>query len=136
MTHWKSLMDRKYLFAFDLEGKDRTLTIERVVAGELEGEKGRKTKKPLCYFAESKSGKPLALNATNSKAIAKLYGNDIEGWVGKRITLYPTTTEMGGETVECIRVRTRVPPEPRGRSVEPAPNETQAPEPREPGSDG
>ena len=126
-------MDRKFLFAFDLEGKDRTLTIDRVEAGELEGEKGRKSKKPLCYFVESKSGKPLALNATNCKAIAKLYGADIEGWAGQRITLYPTTTEMGGETVECIRVRPRKPP---ARNERPAAAETAPVDPPEPGSDG
>lgn len=153
MTHWKSLMDRKYLFAFDLGGKERTLTIDRVVGGELEGEKGRKTKKPLCYFKESQSGKPLALNATNSKAIAKLYGNEIEEWIGKRITIYPTVTEMNGESVECIRVRPRVPAEKAKAQEFPGwkpPNSVPAdapidrpdhsdagdPEPPEPGSNG
>src|SRR6185369_13027081 len=122
VPHWKSMTDRKFLFAFDLGGKDVTLTIERIEAGELEGEKGRKSKKPLCYFREAKSGKPLALNATNCKAIAKLYGNDTDGWAGQRITIYPTTTEMGGETVECIRVRPR---KPTGRAS--APTEQPAP---------
>lgn len=103
------MVDRDYMFAFDLQGKDVTVTIDRVVAGELTGQGGRKSKKPLCYFRESKSGKPLALNATNCKTIAAMYGNDTDGWVGKRVTLYPTTTQMGGETMECIRVRPQVP---------------------------
>lgn len=140
-THWKSLTDRKYLFAFDLNGKDVTLTIERVVGGELEGEKGRKTKKPLVYFRESKSGKPLALNATNCKTIAKLYGNEVEGWAGKRITIYPTMTEMSGEQVDCIRVRPRIPAE-RAAKNEPLPDvpsdhsDVGDPEPPEPGANG
>lgn len=104
-------MDRIYLFAFDLQGKDVTLTIENVTAGELTANGGRKSKKPLCHFKEGKEKKPLALNATNCKAIANLYGNDTAGWIGKRITIYPTTTEMAGETVECIRVRPAVPKE-------------------------
>ena len=29
----------------------------------------------------------------------------IEDWIGKKIELYPSTTQMGGKTVECIRVR-------------------------------
>ena len=108
-THWKSMMERDFMFAFDLQGKDVTVTIDRVVGGELTGPGGKKSKKPLCYFKESKSGKPLALNSTNCKAISAMYGNDVEAWAGKRVTLYPTTTQMGSETVECIRVRPKVP---------------------------
>ena len=109
MAHWKSLMDREYLYAFDLQGKDVTLTIERVAGGDLTGPGGKKSKKPLCYFKESKSGKPLALNSTNCRAISSMYGNDTDGWIGKRVTLYPTVTQFGGEEVECIRIRAKVP---------------------------
>lgn len=125
MGHWKSLMDRDFMYAFDLQGKDVTVTIDRVVGGELTGPGGKKSKKPLCYFRESKSGKPLALNATNCKCIAQLYGNDTDEWIGKRITLYPTTTQMGGETCDCIRVRPKIPAG-KGEAAAPA----------EPGSDG
>lgn len=107
MPHWKSYMDRDYIFAFDLNGKDVIVTIAKVVAGELTGQGGRKSKKPVLFFEGKERG--LALNATNSKAIAALYGNYTEKWIGKRITLYPTTTQMGGETVECIRVRPTAP---------------------------
>ena len=127
MAHWKSMQDREFMYAFDLDGKDRTVTIDRVVAGELTGTGGKKSKKPLCYFRESKSGKPLALNATNCKSIAAMYGNDTDGWIGKRITLYPTTTQMGGEQMECIRVRNRVPDDKPGKPEQPA---------REPGAEG
>ena len=109
MPHWKSMMDREYMFAFDLKGKDVTVTIERVSAGELTALGGRKSKKPLCWFKEGREKKPLALNSTNCKAIAAMYGNDTEQWIGKRIVIYPTTTQMAGETVECIRVRPQIP---------------------------
>jgi hypothetical protein len=112
-----------------------------VHGGELVGPGGKKSKKPLCYFRNVP--KPLGLNATNCKTIAALYGNDTDGWVGKRITLYPTTTQMGGETVECVRVRPRVPPAatPRnGRPQDEGPREEASdagdPEPPEPGSGG
>jgi hypothetical protein len=107
MPHWKSMMDRDYIFAFDLNGKDVTVEITRVIAGELVSNGGRKTKKPVAFFKGKEKG--LALNSTNCKTIAALYGNDTTTWVGKRITLYPTTTTMGGDTVECIRVRPRAP---------------------------
>jgi len=101
------MMDRDYIFAFDLQGRDVTVTIEKVTAGELTALGGRKSKKPICYFRGKQ--KPLALNSTNCKTIAALYGNDTEAWIGKRITLYPTTTQMAGETCECIRVRPSIP---------------------------
>lgn len=106
-THWKSMTDRDFIFAFDLNGKDVTVEIEKVVAGELTSTGGRKTKKPVVYFKDKAKG--LALNATNAKTIASLYGNYVEKWVGQRVTLFPTTTQMGGETVECIRIRPSVP---------------------------
>lgn len=105
MPHWKSMMDRDYIFAFDLEGKDVVVEIARVAPGELVSTGGRKTKKPVAFFKGKQKG--LALNATNCKTIAAMFGNDTTAWVGKRITLYPTTTTMGGDTVECIRVRPR-----------------------------
>lgn len=107
MPHWKSMMDRDFIFAFDLNGKDVTVTIARVEAGTLMSTGGRKAKKPVVYFEGKDKG--LALNSTNCKTIAALYSNYTEKWVGKQITLFPTTTQMGGETVECIRVRPTLP---------------------------
>lgn len=140
MPHWKSMMDRDYLFAFDLQGKDCTVTIAKVTGGEIKGTGGKKSKKPLCYFRESKDQRPLGLNATNCKAIAAMYGNDTAGWIGKRITIYPTTTSFGSETVDCIRVRPGVPTgkEKSGELATAPPPETDAPlstEDRQPGED-
>lgn len=108
MPHWKSMFDDSdMLFAHDLQGRDVTVEIEKVYKGELTGEKGRKTKKP---FVKIKGrDKKLALNKTNGRTVAKLYGTDTAAWVGKLITLFPTTTEFGGETVDCIRIRPTVP---------------------------
>jgi hypothetical protein len=103
VAHWKSLMERDYMFAFDLQGKEWTLTIREVKGGTVVGEGGKKSKKPICWF--EKAEKPLALNSTNCKAIAGMYGNDVSAWVGKQVTLYPTTTTFGKETVDCIRIK-------------------------------
>jgi hypothetical protein len=55
--------------------------------------------------------KGFALNATNGKTIASLYGNIVEAWSGKKITLYKSMTRspQGDGDVECIRVRPTVP---------------------------
>lgn len=107
MPDYRSMYDRDYLAAFDLGGKDVTVTISRVEGKELTGQGGRKAKKPVIWFEGKDKG--MALNKTNGKTIAAMYSNDTTAWVGKRITLYPTTTSMGGETVDCLRIRPKVP---------------------------
>jgi hypothetical protein len=105
MTHWKKLMDPKdWLFAFDLEGRDVTVTITHVVGGELTGEHNKKSKKPVAHLKGTK--KKLALNVTNCKTIQQLTGTgEVEEWKDLRVTLFPTTTNFGGDTVDCIRIR-------------------------------
>jgi hypothetical protein len=107
MSDYRGMFDREYLGAWDVAGRDYTLEITRVVVAELTGEGGRKNKKSVVYFKEAQKG--LALNKTNARTIAGLYGNDTRAWVGKRVTLFATTTTFGRETVECIRIRPEVP---------------------------
>lgn len=109
MAHYKSMMDPKeFLQAFDLQGRDVTLEIAAVAAGELIGEAGRKTRKPMISFKGTT--KKLAANSTNCKAIVALYGSaETNDWIGKRITLFPTTCDFGGKTVDAIRIRPSIP---------------------------
>lgn len=110
MPHYKFMFDDNgMLYAHNLKGKDATLTIKRVAAGKVIGEKARETKKPIVEFEET--DRKFVLNKTNGKIIAAMYGTDADKWTGKRVTLYPTTTNMGGEVVECIRARQTVPAE-------------------------
>jgi hypothetical protein len=101
------MFDSDYLYAFHLQGREVTVEIERVKGGEVTGSGGKKTRKPVCYFKGK--AKPLALNKTNCKAIAGMYGTDTAKWVGRCVTIYPTTTSFGNETVDCIRVKPGVP---------------------------
>jgi hypothetical protein len=89
-----------YIKASDLQGGDRNVVIRAV---EVEGVGRDKDQKPVLYFQGKEKG--LVLNKTNANAISKLYGSDTANWLGKAIVIYPTETEFGGETVECIRVR-------------------------------
>lgn len=104
-TDYRTLFDRDYIGHFDLLGKDVTVTISKVVGGQLTAMGGRKSKKPIVYFEGKEKG--LICNKTNSKTIAAMYGNFVESWVGKKITLYTSMTRSpdGGEDVECIRIR-------------------------------
>lgn len=117
MSDYRSMYDRDYIYAFDLNGRDHVVIIARVQAGELTAAGGRKSKKPIIFFEGKEKG--FALNKTNGKTIAAMYGNDTTEWLGKRIVIFPTTTSMGGETVDCIRVRPRPPADDRGQARRP-----------------
>ena len=129
----RKLFDKEYLYAYDLEGKDVTVVIESVKGGTLVGTGGKSNKKPVLRFKGKE--KALALNITNARVIAGLYGGfDAELWINKSITLYPTTTTFGAQTVDCIRVR---PMKPKGRNgSEPTTPAAPVTEPREPGEEG
>jgi hypothetical protein len=89
--------------AYELGGKDVTLRIKSVTSESVDSNKGDKKRKVIIAFDGAK--KPFLSNTTNNKTIASLYGTDTSGWVGKYVTLYPTTTSAFGEVVDCLRVR-------------------------------
>lgn len=133
MTDYRAMFDSEYVGSWDLQGNDATVTIAKVTAGSVVGESGRKAKKPIIFFENRDKG--LLCNKTNAKTIAAMYGNDTREWVGKRITLFPTQTQMGNETKDCIRIRPRIPADrpmtrANGRATTAAPPEQPAlPEP-------
>ena len=109
-THWRDLFDPSpWLYESDLKGHDVTVTICKVEAGELQkAGTTKKERKPVLHF-EGKS-KKLALGKTMTKTVAKLYGPYVQGWIGKKITLFCTVTDAFGEKdVPCIRIRPEVP---------------------------
>jgi hypothetical protein len=127
------MYDSTHLFAFHLQGKPAIVEIERVEAGTLKGKDGKEDRKPLVYF-RGKS-KPLALNRTNGASIAGMYGKETRAWVGKRVELFPTTTQAFGAVHDCIRIR----PKPPGKDAQPSAYDESVTPPtdaeRDPGSD-
>lgn len=109
-TDYRAFFDSKVLRVWHLAGAEKTLTIEKVkvLTTEMSGEK---KKQPELCFKGIKL--PFALNKTNAATIAQLYGNAPRDWIGKRVTLYPTTTQFGRNTVDCVRVK---PEKPKGKS--------------------
>ncbi len=90
-----------YIKASDLGTNQPVVTIDRV---EREQVGKAKDNKAVLYFEGKTKG--LVLNKTNANKIIELTGSAVtEEWNGQRIRLYATTTEFGGETVECIRVK-------------------------------
>lgn len=105
----RQMFDSAYIGAWDLQGKDATVTIARVVAGELaKAGTSKKDKAPIMYFEGKDKG--MVLNKTNMRIIASLYGGfKVKQWIGKPITLFATTCQFGPNTVDCIRVKNQLP---------------------------
>jgi hypothetical protein len=94
----------KYLKAEDLEGANVTVTIEEVNREEVGPKKELKL---VISFANTR--KKMVLNKTNAATIAKLYGEETDEWLGKRIILYSKDTEFQGEMVLALRVSLQKP---------------------------
>lgn len=106
-THWKKLVNPLYIGAYSLNpNEDLIVKIEHVGREIVTSNGGKKEE---CTVATLENQKPMILNATNSKTIAKLYGSYIEDWAGKYIQLYASKTMLAGENVECLRIRPLAP---------------------------
>ncbi len=99
------LFPSKFLKADDLDGHEVECAIHEIRVEDLTGD-GRE-RKPVLYFEGKDKG--LVLNKTNSMVIAGSYGEDTDGWQGKPVVLYGTTTQFQGKLVPCIRIRTKAP---------------------------
>ena len=112
LTHWREFFKSDFFGACDLApGEERTLTIKSV--GRKEVPVPNSSKKDLCLVAEFRESKtkPMVLNVTNSKAMAKIFGTPhIEQWAGRRIQVYQSVTKFKGEEVDCLRIRPKEPP--------------------------
>ena len=89
----------RFLKAADLKGQPVQLVIK-----DFGTEKMPDGNNKACLYFR-KTDKILVLNKTNANKIADIYGDETDEWIGKEVTLYPTTTEMQGREVEAIRVR-------------------------------
>ena len=110
LTHFKKLINPDYLGAYSLmdgEVHELNVVIQKVENKAITGADG---KEETCTVATLKDQKPMILNVTNQKAIAKALGTPyVEQWYGKTVTLYVAKVRAFGETVEALRVRDKAP---------------------------
>jgi len=103
MGHYRLMYPSEYLNAADLHDKEVKATIETVKVEEVPGVDGKKAPKPVITFKGAHKRWPLP--KTCAKLIAKAFGPDTDKWVGKAITLFPTTCQAFGQETECVRVK-------------------------------
>ena len=93
----------KWLKPIDLKGQPCVLEIE---SAKLESRKfnGKEQTKLVLYFTGT--NKDLTVNATNFDSLVEITGeSDSDNWKGHTIEVYPSTVEVEGKTVDCIRIR-------------------------------
>lgn len=105
-----------YLKATDLQGRNVTVSIERVVMEDI----ARGEQKPVLYFAGKEKG--IVLNKTNANTIADAYGDETDQWAGKSLVLFEALVDYQGRSVPAIRMRSPQPKdEPRQTPPPPDP---------------
>lgn len=108
-THFKKLQNPDFLGTYALdEGKDMVLTIDYVRQEPVVGSDGKREDCVVCHWKEKQ--KPMILNSTNLKMIAKLLGTPyIEEWSGHAIQIGSERVRAFGDTVDALRVRKFLP---------------------------
>jgi len=109
-THYRKVFKSDHLGSADLEemiedGKKLIFTIKEVKQEYGATVAGRKIDANIAYFKEDI--KPMVLNATNSKQVAKFAGSKfVEEMNNITIELYiDSSVKMKGETVGGVRIR-------------------------------
>ncbi len=90
-----------FLKAADLNGQNVTVTIQAVTLEELGQGRDAESKLILAFAGKDKK---LICNKTNCRTIEKLYGDETDEWIGKKITIGPREVEFQGDMVWAIRV--------------------------------
>lgn len=91
-----------YLSGEMLQGREVTLTIRDVRRETVTSDRGSEQKLAVVF---QERPKPLLLNKTNAKRLAKLFGPETTRWTGQRVTLYPEEVKAFGEMRATIRVK-------------------------------
>lgn len=92
----------RFLKADMLKGKKVTVTIVEIIGEDLIGENNKAKAEWIVKIKERPL--QLVLNKTNAFCLYRMFGGDPHSWLNKRITLYPTTTKFGRDTLDCLRI--------------------------------
>lgn len=100
-----------YLGSWDLDelpNREATLTIARIVDEDVVTS-GSKERCTVCYWTDG-NYKPMILNVTNKKTIAKLYHTkNTEQLVGKAVIVGTEKVKAFGDVHDALRIRKRIP---------------------------
>ena len=109
-----------YLGSWDLDelpNREVTLTIAQITDEKVVGAEGRESVCTVCHWTDS-TYKPMILNVTNKKALAKLYKTkDTEKLKGKAVIIGIEKVKAFGDVYDALRIRQRMPATPAKGSL-------------------
>lgn len=118
--------DSEYMGAEDIDpGSEPILTIANIYNGMVTLQRGKENKDVIVFKEERVPGiknvRPLIVNATNRKALRKLFGAvTAERLEGKSIQLYldhNVRDPSSGEKVDGIRIKPKIPAAPKAEPI-------------------
>ena len=94
MLNARDYVSGSFIKADDVRDAPRREIIENVVPGKYE--------KLILQFV---SGDQLSLNATNTRALMRAYGDDAEAWAGNQVELYLGSVDFRGTPTDSVLVK-------------------------------
>lgn len=92
----------EWLKSDDIPDEGLSVTIDSYEVKDFNND-GKRDRKPVLYFREDV--KALVLNKTNAGTITTIVGSDeLDEWIGHKITLVAREVEFSGKQVWAIRV--------------------------------
>lgn len=119
-----------FLKAADLQGREVTVEIDRVRIAELDDA----TEKIALGFRGKQ--REMLCNSTNASVLLEAFGEQSEGWLGRRIVLFPTRVQFKGQVVDALRVRIPAQPHQAPRPAPPPAAPAPPPPPPAPAGEG
>ena len=102
MANVSEMYQDKWLKPADLQGSARKVRVESVEVGDFKNMDGQKERKAVVAFVGK--SKRLICNATQGKAMIKLFGDDTDGWIGRDVILNPAKNNSGTDTITVTGV--------------------------------
>lgn len=102
---WREVLTgSEFVTAVQVGDHRPTLTITSIKRARLDSlDAGGGSRDALVvYFGEAEKG--WVLNKTNAKCLSAMFGNRVDDWIGKRVTLCTEMVGLGRERVLGIRV--------------------------------
>lgn len=97
------MLDSKYLKQEDVDA-DTPVTVKKITKVNIARDDAEPEYKWAVSFNEFE--RPLLLNKTNLKRMAKALGDDSDDWIGNQVVLYvDEDVEYAGEVVGGLRIR-------------------------------
>jgi hypothetical protein len=116
----KEFADSRWLGAADIEGEEVPVAILGTSREVVKGRDGGDTTKLALKLRGA--DKPLLLNRTNVKALAKVLGADDSKWLGATAVIYVTETSMG-DGIRFRSIKAKVSEAPKPKAAADGPND-------------